>query len=159
MKKIPRIKSSTIKSYETAVVRLGMLRSGERVGDQSVYESILTQFFQKYIRSKKGDSLCVLAFVQKPWTCGGMVTAGHVFSRSVKELLWDERNCFPQCAACNSLHRVHPIIFHDWCREKIGAEEYEKMKKISAAKQAFLIPLDEVMKKIEKYELLLKNTM
>lgn len=156
MKKPPRIKSSTIKSYETAMIKLNLLRKGERVGDQSVYEAILTQIFQKYIRSK-GD--CVLAWEQKPWKCGGMVQAGHVFSRSVKELLWDERNCHAQCAACNSLHRVHPIIFHDWCKEKIGVEEYEKMKKIAGAKQAFLIPLDEVIKKIEKYEMLLKNTV
>lgn len=149
------VRSSTIKSYDSAIKKLKLLRSGDYRGDQKVYEAILTQIFQKYIRSK-GD--CVLASERKPWTCGGMVTAGHVFSRSVKELLWDEQNCYPQCAACNSLHRVHPIIFHDWCKEKLGELEYNRLKRISSAKQAFLIPLDKVMEMIETYEILLKST-
>lgn len=148
MKKPKSIKASSIKTYDLAITALRLINEGKRRGDQAVYEAILTQLFQKSIRSS-GD--CVLRNVEKSWGCGGNITAGHVFSRAIKELRWDERNCYPQCEACNKMHNYYPFVYQDWLKEKIGIAEYESLKIIARFRKAFIITFDEVLELIEKY--------
>lgn len=142
------IRPSQITTYDKAKKALEMISEGKRRIEQSGYEAILTQLFQKYIRIQ-GD--CVLRNVKKPWRDGGDISAGHVFSRKVKELKWDERNCYPQCMSCNSMHRTYPTIYHDWARTKLGDVEYNKIKEIATSKQVFIISYEDVMNLIKKY--------
>lgn len=148
MKKPKSLKASSIKTYDTAVTALRLIKEGKRRADQTTYEAILTQLFQKKIRSS-GD--CVLRHVEKSWGCSDNITAGHVFSRAIRELKWDERNCYPQCEACNKMHQYYPFVFQDWLKQKIGLEEYESLKIIARFRKAFIISFDEILKLIEKY--------
>lgn len=147
IKKLKSIKASSIKTYDDAVRNLRYIKEEKRRADQTVYEAILTQLFQKKIRDK-GE--CVLANIPKRWSCRGEITAGHVFSRNIKELKWDERNCYPQCKSCNYNHQYYPFIYHDWLKQKLGAE-YETLRTIATFRRAFIITFDEVLALIEKY--------
>lgn len=142
------IRPGQVKSYDDAIRYLRMIDEGKRRAEQSAYEAILTQLFQYRVRTS-GD--CVLRNTQKPWSDGGLTTAGHVFTRAVKELKWDERNTYPQCQACNKMHGHYPFIFHDWCRAHIGEIEYDKLKTIARFGEVFIISFEDVMKLIEKY--------
>jgi hypothetical protein len=138
------IKPSRIKTYDNALSALKMIDSGKRRAEKSTYEAILTQVFQKYIRSK-GD--CVLRQTAKRWTCSSDITAGHVISRAVKEFKWDERNCYPQCSACNKMHNYYPFVFEDWCKSQIG-DEFDKMKEKARRYEFFDLDLEIIKKRI-----------
>lgn len=140
-------KASTVKTFDDAIRTLRLVKEGKRRAEKSTYEAILTQVFQKYIRSH-GD--CVLRDVPKRWNCNGEITAGHVISRSVKEYKWDERNCYPQCASCNNMHQYYPFIFEDWAKQKLG-QEFEDMKEKSKRFEFYDLDLDEIKSRIEKY--------
>ncbi len=140
------IKPSSVKTYDDAIHFLRMIKEGKRRAEKSCYEAILTQVFQKYIRSK-GD--CVLRNVPKRWTCNGEMTAGHVISRAVKEFKWDERNCFPTCKTCNKMHNYYPFIYEDWAKEKLG-QEFEDMKEKARRHEFYDLPQDEIISRIEK---------
>lgn len=146
LKKPKWIKPSSVKSYDDAIHFLRMIKEGKRRAEKSTYEAIYTQLFQKVIRSQ-GD--CVLRNVDKSWKCNGEITAGHVFSRSVKQYKWDTRNCYPQCKSCNQMHQFYPSVYQDWLKEKIGVEEYEKMKEIVRMRPFYDIPYDEVISQID----------
>lgn len=145
LKKLKTIKSSSIRDYDTAIRSLKSINENKKRGEKSTYEQILTQIFQKWVRIQ-GD--CVLRNIQKPWRCSEDITAGHIFSRSIKQLRWDPDNCYPQCSACNKNHQYYPSIYHDWLKEKIGIKKYEGMKKIERQRPFFDLPLDEVITKI-----------
>lgn len=147
LKKPKWIKPSSVKSYDDAIRYLRMIKEGKRRAEKSAYEAILTQLFQKVVRSS-GD--CVLRKVPKSWSCGGDITAGHVFSRAVKQYKWDFRNCYPQCASCNNMHQYYPSVYQDWLKEKIGVKEYEKMKEVVRMRPFYEMPYDEVINRINE---------
>ena len=148
------IKPSSIKSYDMAIRALRQIEKGKRRAEKTAYEAILTQLFQKYIRSK-GD--CVLRNVPKSWSCSNDITAGHVFSRAVKQYKWSELNCYSQCSSCNNMHQYYPFIYQDWLKSKIGIEEYEKMKEVVRMRPFYDMPFDEVISRINQCLLLLQT--
>lgn len=148
LKKPKWIKPSSIRTFDDALKYLKKIEKGEGRAEQTTYEAILTQIFQRWVRLS-GD--CVLRNVPKSWGCGGDITAGHVFSRSIKQLKWDTRNCHPQCSSCNNMHQYYPFIYEDWLKDKLGVEEYEKLKEIARKKEYWLIPYDEVINKINTW--------
>lgn len=145
LKKPKWIKPSSIKTYIDALRALKMIKEGKKRAEKTAYEAILTQVFQKWVRTQ-GD--CVLRNIPKSWTCSDAITAGHVFSRAIKELKWDTRNCYPQCDACNNMHQYYPFVFEDWCKQKLGDQEYESMKEVARKREYFEIPFDEVINRI-----------
>ena len=148
LKKPKWIRSSSVKTYDDAIHFLRMIKEGKRRAEKSAYEAILTQVFQKMVRIS-GD--CVLRNVPKSWKCSDNITAGHVFSRAVKQYKWSEINCYPQCSSCNNMHQYYPFIYEDWLLDRIGKDEFEKMKAIVRMRPFFDLPLDEIIKKIEMY--------
>ncbi len=142
------IRSGQIKTYDHAVTALKRLGNGSIRAEKSAYEAILTQVFQKWIRMQ-GD--CVLRNTSKSWKCNGRITAGHVFARAIKQLKWNEKNCYPQCEACNMMHQYYPFIYEDWLLQEIGVIEYEEMKSIARKRPYFDMPLSEIIEKIDMY--------
>lgn len=142
------VTAGQIKTYDDAVRALKRIDEGQRRAEKSAYEAILTQVFQKWVRIQ-GD--CVLRNTPKSWRCGGDITAGHVFARAVKQYKWSEVNCYPQCSSCNNMHQYYPFIYEDWLLDKIGKDEFEKMKAIVRMRPFFDLPLDEVQDKIFYY--------
>lgn len=147
LKKPKWIKPSSVKSYDDAIHYLKMIDQGKRRAEKSAYEAILTQLFQKMVRIS-GD--CVLRNVPKSWNCSNDITAGHVFSRAIKQYKWSLVNCYPQCSSCNNMHQYYPFIFQDWLKNKIGVEEYEKMKEVVRTRPFYDMPFDEVISRINE---------
>ena len=139
------IKPSSIKTYDDAIRALKNIEQGKRRAEKSAYEAILTQVFQKWVRSQ-GD--CVLRNVPKSWSCSHDITAGHVFSRAVKQYKWEKINCYPSCSACNKMHNYYPHIYQDWLKNKIGVEEYEKMKEVVRMRPFFELSFEEIINRI-----------
>lgn len=147
LKKPKWIKPSSVKSYDDALRSLRLISEGKRRAEKSAYEAILTQVFQKMVRIS-GD--CVLRNVPKSWKCSDNITAGHVFSRAVKQYKWSLLNCYTQCESCNNMHQYYPSVYQDWLKNKIGVEEYEKMKEIVRMRPFYDLPLDEVINRINE---------
>lgn len=85
--------------------------------------------FQTYIRYRDNFTCCCCGFsVSKDdKDAKKLVHAGHFISRSISNLLLDEKNCFAQCRSCNYLQdkvSVNPkyILF---LIEKFGKDIFE----------------------------------
>jgi 5-methylcytosine-specific restriction endonuclease McrA len=53
----------------------------------------------------------------------------HIFSRKNLNTRWDKKNAFGGCWQCH-LQFAHkePIRFYDWVRERLGDEEFKKLR-------------------------------
>ena len=59
--------------------------------------------------------------------------AAHIFSRRIKELRWDERNCISLCYR-DHLFWAHsnPIEFAEWVKAELGIRTYNALLIIAA---------------------------
>ena len=97
--------------------------------------------FSKWIR--KRDGRCVV--------CGQtyVLQNGHLITRGVKSLRWDEKNCNCQCSGCNYRHEFRPEIYTAWFVAKYGTEEY--MELVRRSKKIKKWTIDELKELIERY--------
>ena len=97
--------------------------------------------FSSYIRlkgSSGGSNVCI--------TCGkrypiSKLTAGHFIAGRNNSILFDERNCHPQCTTCNILLYSNPTAYRRFMMKTYG-EEVIKELQIKAKKEEKLLPSD-----------------
>ena len=94
----------------------------------------LDRVFSRYIRLR--DGACVI--------CGSRenLNAGHIITRSVYSVRWDEENVWAQCRGCNFLHEHRPEIFITWFINRFGRKKWEALLRRSRT-----------LKKWQNYEL------
>lgn len=61
--------------------------------------------------------------------CKGRLQACHVHGRFYGHTLWDLRNGLPGCEAVNIWTETHPHEWEDICREVIGNEVYDALRR------------------------------
>ena len=76
------------------------------------YKKKLDQVFSRFIRQKYADNFGDV----RCYTCPKKAPVaemqnGHFVPRQYLTLRWDERNCRPQCYACNMLYNGQPSAF------------------------------------------------
>lgn len=75
------------------------------------------------------------------------------------ELKFNENNVFGGCLACNYFKHGSSYTYNDWVRERIGEEEYQKLKDLTAYREHNGWKWDrfELIEIIEKYKKLNKE--
>lgn len=126
--KIRKLKTTTLKGYPLAVV-MKIYDDGVIVRCPQL-DVVLDRLYSTWVRRRQGGE-CVLFHMNKPWTCGGVITNGHVFSRQCSYLKYNEENTWPTCWSCNNYHSQasNHIYYHEWLRARIGKEKYEQMER------------------------------
>lgn len=76
--------------------------------------------FSLWIRKRDGNR-CVQCGSREQLTCG------HIISRRIQSVRFDEYNCHCQCWGCNSGHRYWPHKYTAWYVEKFGRESYLRL--------------------------------
>lgn len=109
----------------------------------------LDVIFSKYIRAK---------YPPKCFTCGyvGQMQAGHYITRHCKAIRWDERNCRPQCYACNILKRGDAPTFRENLIKELGEAEVleiesDRHKLLKPTEEWLLSQLNEYTEKLKTY--------
>lgn len=119
------------------------------------YKKKLDAVFSKYIRQKYADSFGIV----KCYTCPkaapiSELQCGHFVPRQYLSLRWDERNCRPQCYACNMLYNGQPSAF----AARLEAETPGIVKELEGKRKEirqWTIP--ELEKEASMYQSLLKT--
>lgn len=67
-------------------------------------------------------------------TCGAInstLQGGHLFGRTRQSVKWDFRNCYCQCASCNSKHENNFLPLYRVALARYGQEEIDKLEQQS----------------------------
>lgn len=114
------------------------------------YKKKLDTVFSLYIRNKYVDDRGLVTC----YTCHKFGTVkelqnGHFVPRQYLATRWDDRNCRPQCYACNMLYNGQPSAFALRLeRETPGiVEELERLRKTTRQ-----WTIEELKKEIDKYQ-------
>lgn len=78
--------------------------------------------------------------------------AGHFIPGRHISVLFDERNCHPQCYHCNVGLKGNPVSYYKWMLEYYGQEIIDKL--ISLDKQPLKLKVFELVEIKEKYKTL-----
>jgi hypothetical protein len=88
----------------------------------------LDQVFSQYVRYKaagpQGFACCVSCGAVKMWK---ELQCGHYVSRIYLATRWHEKNCAPQCGACNVLRRGNYAEYTAYMLRKYGAEVIDEL--------------------------------
>ena len=82
----------------------------------------LDRVFSVYVRrrgSENGIAACVSCGAKMPWQ---RIQAGHYVRRQHLATRWDEKNCWPQCFACNVWRRGNYAAYSAWLIKTKGAD-------------------------------------
>jgi hypothetical protein len=89
----------------------------------------LDAVYSKYIRlkySKFGMVRCVTCGKQSHWKD---MQNGHFVSRKETILRWDDRNCHPQCCACNVFMHGNMANYAEWMLKTYGQDIISQLNK------------------------------
>lgn len=122
---------------------------------KTYYKKKLDAVFSQYIRLKYADEYGVV----NCFTCPKFGTVkemqnGHFVPRQYLSLRWDERNCRPQCYACNMLYNGQPSAFAARLEAETPGIVAELEKKRREIRQW---TVKEIEEEIEKYQKLIKT--
>ena len=98
--------------------------------------------FSLYIRLRHaidGMSMCVTCKTVKNYK---ELQAGHWIPGRHPSVLFNERNCHPQCYHCNVGLKGNPIAYHHYMENKYGKKAMDELER-----------LDKVNKQFKPYEL------
>ena len=115
-----------------------------------VLKKKLDVVFSKYIRHKYADSngnvACYTCTTVKPIA---QMQNGHWIPRNILATRFDERNCRPQCVACNMFQRGRPDVFAVKLLEEYGGGE---LKALQARRQEIIkdFPYEDLIAKYTK---------
>ncbi len=115
----------------------------------------LDEVFSLFIRAKdsvNGYNRCITCGVRKLIK---ELHCGHFISRTHLSLRWDERNCWPQCPACNLFHEGEKPTYALRLIEKYGHKAFKDLVKRGNEVKQWRVKELEAM--IEEYKTKLKN--
>lgn len=126
-----------------------MIKAKNKEKTKSWYKKKLDSLFSRYIRNLYAVNGYVSCY-----TCGreGYIKEmqnGHFVPRQYMATRWDERNCRPQCYACNMLYNGQPSAFALRLEQETPGivKELETLRK--SVRQW---TIDELKKEIDKYQ-------
>lgn len=114
----------------------------------------LQTVFNEYIRLRDKDKPCISCGQFKP------LQAGHYFSvKGYDGLRFDDYNCWGECAGCNCFDESHLIGYGERLLERIGSEEFAKLKERAAEykRNGYKWSRSELQEKIDYYSELVKQ--
>lgn len=118
--------------------------------------------FSEYIRLRDCLATTGAPFESKCVTCEnfipnskGRLHAGHWISRVNNATLFDERNCFAQCAHCNLFNEGSKPEFSKFILDKFGQKVYDDMITLSKTTKRFTI--EELQELIQVYKQKIKE--
>ena len=99
------------------------------------------RYFSLYIRLSNCDSNGLTKCV----TCGKVshyksLHTGHFMGRRYEATRYDEKNCAPQCVACNTFNQGEQFRFGQWIDKTYGegtAEKLEQKSKMVCKRKQF----------------------
>lgn len=116
----------------------------------------LWKIFSEYIRLRSADwrgyATCVTCGVVKNYK---ELQAGHFIPGRHNAILFDPRNCHPQCYRCNIPLKSNPRKYDAYMRANYGADVIEELEKQNDEMKQFTGP--ELQEKIVLYINLLKS--
>lgn len=118
------------------------------------YEAEAKKSFQKWIRMRDKDMLCI--------SCGTNETnlwdGGHYFKAELfSGLIFDERNCHKQCRKCNRFLNGNELQYRKGLIERYGIEYVEQLESESDSKRVYKYTKEELIAKKLKYDILIKE--
>lgn len=123
----------------------------EKLMNLQDYLKLAQQVFNKYIRLRDKDELCI-SCQKKP----KKVNAGHYYSQGGhSNVRFDEDNVHLQCEACNTHLSGNLIEYGINLEKKIGKDEFECLRE-----RAYIVKKwqkDELLNLISTYKLKIKN--
>ena len=117
----------------------------------SDYMKIAQQVFNKYIRERDKNKLCVSC--DKP--LGTKFDAGHYYSTKYKSVTFDEDNVHEQCVTCNQHKHGNLLNYQIGIQKRIGAEKLLELYVKAHETKKWTIP--EVKEIIATYKQKLKE--
>jgi hypothetical protein len=140
------------------ITRKGIGKKSKTVRGSS--KSLAWSWFSKYIRAKEagasGLARCVTCGTPKHWK---ELQAGHWLPGRHASVLFDERNCHPQCYHCNVGLKGNPIKYYHFMEELYGKRIMDELESLDRQpKQLKTWELLEIAQKYkELYEELAEN--
>lgn len=89
--------------------------------------------FSLYTRtngSKGGFGKCITCERTYPVTGRGTLQAGHFIPGRHNAILFDERNCHPQCYGCNVMKKGNMVKYYKFMLEKYGAQTIADLEEL-----------------------------
>lgn len=116
-------------------------------------------WFSLYIRTRGSDgdfNTCVTCKRVYPIKS---LQAGHWLPGRHNSVLFDPRNCHPQCYGCNVPNKGNPIKYYHFMEETYGSEVMDELEELDKHPIQFKVvdlqELEELFK--DRYKKLLKN--
>lgn len=89
--------------------------------------------FSLWVRSRGsvgGMNNCVTCGRLYPIKGRGVIQAGHFIPGRHNSLLFDERNCHPQCYGCNVMKKGNMVKYYKWMRKTYGTKVINELEKL-----------------------------
>jgi hypothetical protein len=80
----------------------------------------------------------------------GVIQAGHFVPGRNNSILFDERNCFPQCYGCNVKKKGNMVRYYKWMLEHYGQEVIDELER--ASHQTVVFSVSDYLEIEQKYK-------
>lgn len=91
------------------------------------------KWFSRWVRlheSHNGYAVCVTCGKIYPISGKGCLQAGHFVPGRGNAILYDERNCHPQCFVCNQYKGGAWVEYEQWMLERYGQDVVDELKRL-----------------------------
>jgi len=98
--------------------------------------------FQKWVRHRGhvgNINTCVTCGRMYPVSGRGVIQAGHFVVGRHNAILFDERNCFPQCYGCNIGKKGNVVKFYKFMLANFGQKVIDELERLSNTTVIFSI--------------------
>lgn len=83
-------------------------------------------------RGASGDTnVCVTCGCRYPITGRGAIQAGHFVAGRTNSILFDERNCHPQCYICNVVKKGNMVKYYKFMLKKYGQKVIDELDRLA----------------------------
>lgn len=90
-----------------------------------------------------GQCVCITCGDVHPWKGSNQLDSGHFCSRKDQGVLFDPKNCHPQCKNCNKYGNGKPQEYRIWMEMVHGIDVIERLETVK--RQSFSFSRDELV--------------
>ena len=102
-----------------------------RSRNKSLAKKKADKYFSLYIRTKESRNGVCRCITCGEWHAIDKIHLGHFMSRRYQSTRYDEKNCAPQCAYCNTFNQGEQFRFGQWINKTYGEGTAEKLEQKS----------------------------
>jgi len=89
--------------------------------------NLFSELVRKSGSFANGNNSCITCGAIKPWK---ELQAGHFIPGRHNSVLFDFRNCHPQCYRCNVLLKGNPVEYYEYMLDNYGKKVIKELKEL-----------------------------